>query len=399
MSYLVLAIARSFAVGHGWRRFRGSRSPSVLPRVGSSAPIAARVSTSSRLDPAQAVRLQRILLASAASAVTAGMTLLVAWVGGISGTAAATYTVAVTTMCAVAYLLVRSNLNLHFRDPGLSGPLLTAAGLSVSYVAYEGEQARPAFIAMYLLAYMFAILSLRARGLVWTAMFYVACYAGVVALSSLVRPASTDLRRESFRIVALAIMLGWMTILGNYVGGLRRNLRQANDRLRQALARTEILASEDPLTGCHNRRHVMELLALEIKRNSRGSAISVGLVDIDDFKTVNDTCGHHAGDLVMKEVTEITRATLRATDFFGRYGGDEFLIGFSQTTFANAQHVVERVRRMVADRAFSGVPPGRQVTVSIGVAEYRRFETIDDLLSRADAALYEAKRQGRNRVV
>jgi len=272
MSYLVLAIARSFAVGHGWRRFRGSRSPSVLPRVGSSAPIAARASTSSRLDPAQAVRLQRILLASAASAVTVGMTLLVAWVGGISGTAAATYTVAVTTMCAVAYLLVRSNLNLHFRDPGLSGPLLTAAGLSVSYVAYEGEQARPAFIAMYLLAYMFAILSLRARGLACTAMFYVACYAGVVALSSLVRPASTDLRRESFRIVALAIMLGWMTILGNYVGGLRRNLRRANDRLRQALARTEILASEDPLTGCHNRRHVMELLALEIKRNSRGSA-------------------------------------------------------------------------------------------------------------------------------
>src|SRR5262249_39041289 len=152
--------------------------------------------------------------------------------------------------------------------------------------------ARAAFIAMYLIAYMFAILSLRARGLVCTAIFYVACYGGVVALSCLVRPASTDIRRETFRIVALAMMLGWLTIVGNYVGGLRRNLRQANDRLRQALARTEMLASEDPLTGCSNRRDVMARLAMEITRSDRGSVMSVGLVDIDHFKTINDSCGH-----------------------------------------------------------------------------------------------------------
>src|SRR5262249_3512437 len=123
------------------------------------------------------------------------------------------------------------------------------------------------------------------------------------------------------------------------------------------------------------------------------------LLDIDYFKSINDSHGHQAGDLVMKEFAEVTQAMLRATDFFGRYGGDEFLVGLSQTTLADAKQVAERVRRTIERQLFPCLPAGQRVTLSIGVAEYHPHESADQLLARADAALYEAKRQGRNRVV
>ena len=347
----------------------------------------------------QRLRFQRVLLAIGASAVTVAITGLVAWAGYLSTGVAVTYTVLVAAVCVATYVLMRTNLNTRLPDPSLTGPLLVAAGLLISYVAYEGEGARPAFIAMYLIAYMFGIFTLNLRGLVWTAVFYLACYVGVVALSIVFRPATTDFAREGFRIVALTILLAWMTAFGSYISRLRQNLRHTNERLRHALTRTEVLANEDPVTGFANRRRIMDLLSVEVKRARRGSPLSVCLLDIDHFKGINDGHGHQAGDLVMKEFAEVTQAMLRATDFFGRYGGDEFLIGLSQTTLADAKQVAERVRRTVERRMFPSLPAGQRVTLSIGVAEYRPHESLEQLVARADAALYEAKRQGRNRVV
>ena len=356
------------------------------------------------LDPTrqqrgQRQRLQRVTLAIAVSLLTVVMTLLIASVGYIPARPALIYAVVVATLCLVTYAAVRSSRDTRFPEPSLTVALLVTAGLSISYVAYEGAAARPAFMAMYLMAYMFGIFGLGVRGLVWTAIFYVGCYGGVVGLSLLLRPETTDIRREMLRIVGLGFLLGWMAIFGSYIGTLRQSLRQANSDLRRALERAELLASEDPLTGCYNRRRVMEFLAVEINRAGRGSALSVCLIDIDDFKAVNDTYGHHAGDETLKELANVAQTMLRRTDVLGRYGGDEFLIGLSQTARADALRVAERVRRTVEQRAFVRLPESRRVTLSIGVAEYRPSDTLDRLLSEADIALYEAKREGRNRVV
>jgi diguanylate cyclase len=327
------------------------------------------------------------------------MTLLVALAGYLPYTTAAIYMGLVAGLCALVYGMIRSGLNRRFSDPSLTVPQLIAAGLTISYVAYEGAAARPAFMAMYLIAYMFGVFALGVRGLVWIAIFYLTCYVGVAGLSLVMRPTITDVRRETFRIVALALMLGWMTLLGRYISGLRQNLRRANEELKHALARAEDLANHDGLTGCNTRRRMMELLAVEAKRAARGSALTVCLLDLDHFKGVNDDHGHLAGDEVLKQFAATAQAELRATDFLARYGGEEFLIGLSQTALAQAVVVAERIRCAVEERPFSALPSERRVTVSIGIVEHCPSDSIDRTLFRVDAALYEAKRRGRNCVV
>ena len=126
--------------------------------------------------------------------------------------------------------------------------------------------------------------------------------------------------------------------------------------------------------------------------------MSILLVDIDQFKEFNDRLGHHAGDLVLQSFAQVARGELRAIDFLGRYGGDEFLLVLAQTPIEGARACAERVRRQTA-RAKPACPQGGcQITVSIGLAQYVVGEGIEETLKRADAALYRAKAAGRNRV-
>ena len=345
------------------------------------------------------MRLQRLAIAGAACSVTVCITIAVALVGYLPYTAAAIYIGLVAGLCALFFVIIRIGWNRRFSDPSLTVPQLVAAGLTVSYAAYEGMEARPAFMAMYLIAYMFGVFALSVRGLVWIAIFYVACYGGVVGLALVMRPDLTDVRREMFRIIGLALMLGWMTLLGRYVSGLRQNLGRVNEDLRRALARSEELASHDDLTGCYSRGRMMELLAVEAKRAERGSSFTVCLIDLDRFKSINDDHGHLSGDAVLRQFAATTQAQLRATDFLARYGGEEFLIGLSQTSLDEGVVVAERIRCAVEERRFPTLPSERRVTVSIGIVTHRPSDPIDRTLSRVDTALYEAKRRGRNCVV
>src|SRR5262245_61288326 len=347
----------------------------------------------------QQVRLERLAIAVAACVVTVGITLGVTLGGYLPHTAAAIYIGLVAALCSVFVLITASGLNRRFSDPGLTVPQLVAAGLVVSYGAYEGAEARPAFMAMYLIAYMFGVFALGVRGLLWVAIFYVACYAGVVSLAVVMRPEATDVRREISRVVGLALMLGWMTLLGRYVSRLRQNLRRANEDLKRALARAEDLANHDGLTWCYTRRRSMAMLWVEAKRAQRGSPLSVCLIDLDRCKDINAEHGHLAGDDVLTQFAATAQTQLRATDFLGRYGGEEFVVGLSQTALAEAGVVAERIREAVERRPFSSLPPGKRVTVSIGIVEHCPPDPIDRTLSRVDAALYEAKHRGRNCVV
>jgi len=152
------------------------------------------------------------------------------------------------------------------------------------------------------------------------------------------------------------------------------------------------------LTGCYNRRYGFEQFEVECKRAKRGGTVSICIADIDNFKSINDAFGHAAGDQVLKEVAAILSGTLRATDFVTRYGGEEFLLVFSETPIAAAALIAERLRHLVENHSFTTLPRGRQVTISMGVAEYRPDEDPDGMFLLADRALYQAKDEGRNRV-
>lgn len=158
------------------------------------------------------------------------------------------------------------------------------------------------------------------------------------------------------------------------------------------------LATTDTLTGAANRRQFLELAGREMDRARRfGTRVAALIFDIDNFKDVNDTHGHQAGDRVLEAVAEAARAALRDVDVFGRMGGEEFGAILPETAGIDAIAVAERLRRRVCglDHGIDGLTP---VTVSVGVAELRPEDGLDDLLAAADHALYRAKREGRDRV-
>jgi len=158
-------------------------------------------------------------------------------------------------------------------------------------------------------------------------------------------------------------------------------------------------SSFDRLTGIYHRGRALDMLALEKIRYDRGAGpLCVCLVDIDHFKDINDTLGHRAGDLALQAVAQIARDELRAIDVIGRYGGDEFLLVLVQTGLDGARECAERIRGRIALSEGLRNTAFRPVTVSSGVAQLRPDESLQEMLQRADAALYRAKTAGRNRV-
>ncbi|HLI96381.1 MAG TPA: GGDEF domain-containing protein [Candidatus Baltobacteraceae bacterium] len=166
----------------------------------------------------------------------------------------------------------------------------------------------------------------------------------------------------------------------------------------RSIAATQTAATLDPLTGLPNRRTIMEFLRERIEFVSIGNPCAVLLLDIDHFKSVNDTQGHQAGDRCLRIVGRIIASNIRGVDRAGRIGGEEFVVLMPDTTSEMARMVGERLRAAIANdemRYASGEP----LTASIGVAVADVSDTVDTLLARADRALYQAKRQGRNRVI
>lgn len=160
----------------------------------------------------------------------------------------------------------------------------------------------------------------------------------------------------------------------------------------------EEAANTDLLTGLPNRRHTLAFLerALAGARDN-GAPLAVAIFDIDHFKRVNDGFGHAVGDVVIRRVGQRAKASLREEDMVGRFGGEEFVCVFQRSSAQAAEIVAERMRKAIEAEDRSGNGPAR-VTVSIGLAVYGGEASVEDLLHRADEALYRAKREGRNRL-
>lgn len=168
---------------------------------------------------------------------------------------------------------------------------------------------------------------------------------------------------------------------------------------RRREAELEVLIGTDPLTGVANRRVFFERLDAELARSTRhGNALSILMVDVDHFKTINDQHGHQVGDVVLASIAGCLRETLRTADLVARYGGEEFSIILPETSLAEATRAAERLGERIRGERFGNPRNAIRVTVSVGVATVRPGEASDQLVYRADAALYEAKHGGRDRV-
>ena len=198
--------------------------------------------------------------------------------------------------------------------------------------------------------------------------------------------------------------LAWLAIAGLAVAGFAIIIlitRLQGRREQLTLLNTELarLAAVDPLTGLRNRRAIDEYLhdALSAARR-HDRTLSVLVMDIDHFKTINDTLGHHTGDAVLEHTARVLDGALRTEDAIGRWGGEEFLVVLPSTDEEGALRVTERLRRALArDQPEQARAHGLTVTITIGAAEWRR-EEMDELVRRADSALYLGKAAGRDNV-
>ena len=175
-----------------------------------------------------------------------------------------------------------------------------------------------------------------------------------------------------------------------YYIAIQRDVTERERMIRMLREHAEI----DELTGVYNRREARAMLHVELERSQRyGIPVSVALLDIDRFKAVNDAYGHSVGDTLLTELASLLRARLRTNDGVARWGGEEFLIVLPHTTRYCGGEASEGIRQAIEQARFSN---GLRITVSLGVTAYDPADTMDDLIGRADDALYEAKAAGRN---
>lgn len=233
--------------------------------------------------------------------------------------------------------------------------------------------------------------------------------AAVLELYTDVSDLADDLRATNIRTVlaicgvagALWLILLWIVARGDRIlrtqytalEGEIEERRRVHEELRR-------LAGTDPLTGISNRRQFTELADQELRHANRyGHALSALMIDLDGFKAINDTYGHAAGDQALTAAARAIHASLRATDILGRLGGDEFAVVLVEADIATAEYVAGRIRASIGGLALSFHGEDVFVHASVGGAHSQRGEALDHLLARADDALYEAKRAGRDTVM
>ena len=302
---------------------------------------------------------------------------------------------------AVNIALSESGFTERFKDHYFATPQVLVSMTIMLAFAYVAPEVGVMFLCTLFVVFNFS--SLRSTpmqtAIVWTLMAL-----GLAALFLLTdKPISIPHGTSMERFATMSVFvlgIGRCMSLGIFSNSLRQSLYAKSLALKEAYKRIEELAELDELTGSLNRRCIMRMLEEEISRAHRtNSSCSIALIDLDWFKRVNDTFGHPTGDEVLRTFGITVFANLRDIDRFGRFGGEEFLLVLPDTPHGTAARILDRLRAITADLDWSSFSPGMQVTISAGIATLRVDETPDAILARADRALYQAKAQGRNRIV
>ena len=395
--------------GDGLRRFHMEMDPPAAPTSRGLPACAAGVArppgeimTESRQARLQRHRLQMTLLSVVNSLLQSIIIGLFAVTGATSWPLAMAFAVASLATTGLFALAVARGWVLGLSDARLVHAQLAANFIVQSVFLIVDPTLWMVFLASMLITCSYAMVAFTPRQFTWLWLAYgavtaLALYAGHARFGT---PAPTPF---NIAILWLFFFLGVrrLAVTGAAFARLRQQLSEKNRLLTELLERNKELASHDELTGAFNRRHLMDSLHAERERASRSDdAFSVAIFDLDWFKAINDQFGHGGGDAVLKRFCALAREELRVNDLFARYGGEEFVLLMPATPSTDAaRHVVERIRCAVVAQDWQAVlgEPARAVTVSAGIATWRRDETLEAVLARADSALYEAKHQGRNR--
>ncbi len=368
-----------------WTDFRGTQKEKVD-----------WLSIPQRADGTQAIRIRRYLLASGVSLLYLFVLFIFHLNGALERDALVEGAALIFGLVVAFYIIFRSGLNLRFADPSLTTAQVLSAVLTMIYVIYTAPATRLASVSFFFLALMFGMLRLSTRKLAIIAAVALGAFVLMIGVRTYAGGDERIVREDLIHLLTLVLTMPWFILIGGYVRKLRQELTDASVRLEDI----EDQARRDELTGVFNRRVITAAMEAEKQRCDRfGELFSLCIIDIDHFKHVNDNNGHLAGDEVLKAFAHAVQARLRATDVFGRYGGEEFVQILSNTNLEGALVHAQRIRDQARALDFDGAAKGCTITVSVGVVQYRRGESVMQTFARADAALYKAKSSGRDKVV
>lgn len=351
-------------------------------------------------DPHTRIRVAMTGASALISALYTVLVLLLAWVG--FARVDLTVVWAATTLLLNAGVLtsIRAGWTRQLADPALTQLQIRYAIVStmVGYVLLgEARGISPAILSPVM---MFGIFGLSARQMKANFVFALLCLAVGMGLVAWTEGARYRPLLELAYGVMFVLVLAGSTFVGLRIQHVRQRLQRQKYALGAALERINHLAAHDDLTGLLNRRRMSEVVQAERERCVRSRRpLVLALLDLDFFKLVNDRYGHAAGDAVLCAFAGRVLDNLRSTDVLARWGGEEFLLLLPETSLDGALVLLERVRREVAELCVETANGEISMTVSIGVAAGRVQDTMEQVLEHADEALYQAKAQGRDRVV
>lgn len=351
-----------------------------------------------RVANAQRLRFRRYLMAIASYLLGAFMVGLLVWLGYLTTEHYLYFIGLMIVINTLFFILFKTGLNLHFSDPSLTSLQILASTILTIQISYMVTDGRGILLLLYLTSHIFGVFRLTFRQFLLLDAFSIAAYGLMLQLLIQNRPETIDINLELLYWAALIIVLPSFALMGAYLNRLREQLNERNIHLNVALKKIQDLAVTDELTGLHNRRSIMAELTKEWDRTKRtNNHFCIALLDLDLFKEINDTYGHLAGDNVLKQFAATVSKELRSADAIGRYGGEEFLLIMPNTQIIEARKVAERIREKVGEHEHNEINQGLTVKVSIGITEYDS-QPIQEMIKRADLALYHSKNSGRNQV-
>ncbi len=353
-------------------------------------------------DPRQALRISRHLAALAAIFIFTIASIYFSYSGMLKNGAFQLLDINLIfwTGLLLITFVIRSGANQRLPDPSMTMIQMIWCSLYILTLIYLLNDWRSIALIPYFAILSFGYFRLDFKEFLAVTVFSVLGYLFVIVLIQVNEPYRIELDKEMVQLLGFAMTCAVMVYTGSEVNKLRVGYRERNDQLAEALRLNTRLATTDDLTGLYTRRYLMNMLSNQKARSERDDSDFVVLfADLDHFKRINDSFGHYIGDIVLKNFADIVRTSIREIDYASRFGGEEFVVLLVNTDIEQSRNVAERIRSGIEIFNFSDIAPGLNVTVSIGMANYKQYKSIQETLMSADNRMYKAKDQGRNRIV
>jgi diguanylate cyclase (GGDEF)-like protein len=320
--------------------------------------------------------------------------------GAVDPVACAWLTYTALVIIGLVTVMLRTGLNRHFADPTLITEHLVAATFFLAWGYYIGGPCRPVGMVLLFAVLLANFFASTPKAVVRTSVSAMVMFGAVmlrVAWEERALPNGPQIQLVYFCVLLLVLFS--LYLLAHNLMHIKATSAKRKSELVAAMARIQELATRDELTSLFNRRHMQGLLDTEKSRADRtGEAFCVGIIDIDHFKRINDTHGHGAGDQVLTSVAATLMTGMRDLDVIARWGGEEFLVLFPSTRCVEAEMVLARILKTLQDTPVCDAALALRVTFSAGVTQFECGEALSHTIERADVALYQAKRTGRNRI-